>query len=708
MSFSVNRTLTATRTATPTATPTITVTATPSATPTATRTATETFTPTVTLTDTPTVTLTASETLTSTETSTRTSTRTATPTVTSTATRTETPTGTPTVTVTDTSTETASPTSTRSPTATATPQAPLLAMSKASNPASGYENTQVEYSLVISNTGAGAAVNLTVYDTVPNGMLFQGPGALQADGYGSNDAWRATGGDAIARGPYTIPAGQSLTVLMQVLVQAGTAGQNLTNTASASEPFFGQSASASAATTILAGVATATSTGTISPTFSVSPTFTRTASPTRTITETATPSSTATPSATATRTPFPILSLGKSSDVANVSALGDTVTFVLSLQNSGSDTAQNVSVWDSLPGNAAYLAGSAGVSFAGGIVSWSPGSLAPGNQAFTFSVSFTGSGTEISNLASAQGSNHAKVDSNTVLVAVGVAYTATSTHTPSPTSTATPTATPSFTDTATPTVTATVTQTSVPPSLTLSMVRDQGDGWPGGNDLRFSITLGNGAGSPPATDLFLRFDSDPFTGNNDLDVQASSGNNLGEPSDPLSTLYWKKASVSASQGVLRGYFSLAGGQVTSRSIFTKVLNDGVGRTITSRAVLSSDAFGLAVTATVQTYIFCCAPVLGTLPTNTPTPVASLGKIISYPQPAKNNLCFAYHAPAAGAVKILVYNMAFQLVATIKDTAMGGMLENSCVDISNMAPGVYMYKASAGDFVFPMGQFGVAR
>ena len=62
----------------------------------------------------------------------------------------------------------------------------------------------------------------------------------------------------------------------------------------------------------------------------------------------------------------------------------------------------------------------------------------------------------------------------------------------------------------------------------------------------------------------------------------------------------------------------------------------------------------------------------------------------------------------GRLSIKIYNIAVQLVAEIDDSAAGGVYESSCVDISGIAPGVYLYKASAGNYSFPMGQFGIAR
>ena len=119
---------------------------------------------------------------------------------------------------------------------------------------------------------------------------------------------------------------------------------------------------------------------------------------------------------------------------------------------------------------------------------------------------------------------------------------------------------------------------------------------------------------------------------------------------------------------------------------------------------------MALTRTVDTFILEGAPTPPEQATRTPTPIAGEGEILCYPQPAKDQLCFAYQVAAGrgAALNIKVYDLGAHMVAEVKDNAAGGRLEQTCVDISRLAPGVYFYRAAVGSFEFPLGQFGVAR
>ncbi len=738
---------TATRTASPTRTHSPSSTASPSASPTATPTATRSASPTPTFSATPTATRTATPTATRTDSPTSSSTAsptdspTATPSPTPTATPSRTPTATPSGTPSHSPSPSSTATGTATPTATLTPQAPGLTLVKSAVEGSAFVGSQVNYSIVVNNAGPGTAQGVQVYDSLPAGSIFAGPGALQGDDYLFNDAWRLTAGSALARGPFTLGVGQSVTLSLVVNLVSGTPGENLTNTAQAVDALFGQSWEDDAVIPILSGAATSTPSSTISPTFSVSPTFsaTRTVSPshtptasptstpsdTATATETATPSSTATPSATPSRTPFPVLSLAKAANPSFVASAGDQITYVLTLSNNGSLAASSVSVWDSLPFNATFLSGP-GSTYASGVVSWTLPSLAPaGSASFTFTASFTGSGLQVDNLASADASNQSRVDSNLSNVGVGAALTTTNTPTRTASPTATPTLSPSDTPTASPTATAsstptaspsptitvspTASQTPAPLNVLVSLVRDQGQAWLGGSDFRFTVNITNTA-AVNLTDTVITFLSDVGHDNQFLDVVEP--NLLLGPLDAMSPVAWRLFTGGIDAGVDMGPLGIAAGGFlgSPRRIFAKVVG-GQGTTLTSKVMVSSAYYGLAVSATVQTYIEFGPPATPTpavVPSNTPTPIAAEGKIVAYPQPAKDNLCFDYHAPKAGSLKITVYNAAFHLVAEVKDEALGGLLESSCVDISGMAPGVYFYQAKVGDYAFPLGQFGIAR
>jgi hypothetical protein len=98
------------------------------------------------------------------------------------------------------------------------------------------------------------------------------------------------------------------------------------------------------------------------------------------------------------------------------------------------------------------------------------------------------------------------------------------------------------------------------------------------------------------------------------------------------------------------------------------------------------------------------------PTLTPTPIVEEGKIAAYPPPARDQVCFDYIAPAGSgnALQIEVFNLAFQLVARVKDTALAGGLQTTCVDFGGLAPGLYVAKAKQGSYSFPAIKFGIVR
>jgi uncharacterized repeat protein (TIGR01451 family) len=575
-------------------------------------------------------------------------------------------------------------------------------------PATGFENFPLNYQLVIANAGPGPATNVQIFDTLPLGTDFLPLNSLQSAGYPLNDQWRDLNNGLIARGPFNIAVGQAITVLLNVQVPVGAASTTLTDFASAKDKTYNTVASGSKATLILAGVPTYTSTATITPTFSVSPSSTRTStiSPSPSTSPTATQSSTVTrsPSPSASPTPAPVLALLKSSNRVAVGVAGDVITYVLRLQDLGGGAATGVSVWDSLPANASFLAG-AGSSLNGGVLSWSLPSLGAGaTQNFTFSVSFTGAGTEVDNQAAAQASNHPGLLSNLQVIAVGTPFTPTST--PSPTATASPT----------PIATASPTPALGPPQLALSIVRDDGLAWPtyGQNDLHFTISFQSlSCACQTATDLIMTVQSDLEHGNAELDMIQGFYDfdpyALGGPGDPLSPRYWKQVNAFVSNGVTRGRYSLSPTAALKSSVFARVQPDYVDQTVTSKVVLSSVLYGLAVSATVQTYLSAGPPPTLT-PTQTPaaTPVAALGKIAAYPQPAVDTICFGYTPPQGGELKIAVYNAAFQLVAEVSENVQAGQFQQSCVGIGPLSPGIYVYKAKVGDFSFPTSQFGVLR
>jgi uncharacterized repeat protein (TIGR01451 family) len=568
-------------------------------------------------------------------------------------------------------------------------------------PGQGYETYPLNYALVLSNAGPGPATNVQIYDTLPALTSFSSAnGVLQFSGYNRNDAWRSlnAGTGLIARGPYNLAVGQTVTVSLVLVVQVGAAGTVLTETARAVDGVYSTQASASCSSAVAAAGTQPTNTPlpTITQTFTVSPT----SSPS----STASPSSTRspTPSATPSATPAPALSLLNSANRGAVAAAGDTLTYTLSLRNSGSLQAVSVTVWDTLPNNFSLGGSAPPGSAAGGLLSWTTPLLLPAaSQGFTFWGSFTGAGVDLLNLASASAANGSPVDANISDVAVG------STFTNSPT--------PSMTSTVTPSATASSTPTPVlgPPNLAISMVQDQGSPWPSQGFLNLGYTISfkslSGCACALAPDLVLTFYSDQDYGCTELDsIQAMSGIGLAGPGNPLANFYWKQMSINPAAGIATGSFVLAPGYKVTRQVYSQVQPYHTDQLITAAAVLSSATYGLAVTATVSTYIYSVPPTATPPPSPTPTPVAEQGRTVAYPQPVSDTLCLAYFAPLGGPLVVEVYNLALHRVARITDQAQGGKMESVCVPATQLAPGAYLYRAKVGDYAFPPGRFAVMR
>src|SRR5262249_40353471 len=153
--------------------------------------------------------------------------------------------------------------------------------------------------------------------------------------------------------------------------------------------------------------------------------------------------------------------------------------------------------------------------------------------------------------------------------------------------------------------------------------------------------------------LKLTFYSDLQFGGTELDaVQGMTPIGLAGPGNPLANFYWKQVSINPAQGIATGLFGLAPGYSVTRQVYVYVVDtlpsspNQLNTTITSQAVLSSASYGIAITATVDTFIYS-APYYTPTPTWTPTPIVGMGQVAAYPQPASDTVCFAYVAPQGG-------------------------------------------------------------
>jgi uncharacterized repeat protein (TIGR01451 family) len=685
-----------TKTATTTATPTFT--ATPTATPSATASATDTAT--------------ASSTATITITSTLSGTRTATATQTATAT------------VTGTRTATASP----------TPLSPVLSLVK-SGPVSAFLNQQVVYQMVVHNSGAGAASNVTISDALPSKSAFDGPGILSDFTLDHSYAYWSAGAssaDPITIGPLPLlEAGQSWTVSLIVKAAGALDGESMTNTAQAWADNFSLSVSDTASTQWQLGVATATSTPSITQTPTRSPSFTQspseTASPTitKTSTPSMTPSVTSTPSQTSTQTPFASLALGKSAsvDVFSNTVPGESVAYALSLTNTGTMALTGLELWDTLPANLAYASSSPNAVVNGNVLSWAIGSLSPGASAYVvLNATYNGDGNSVANVASAQADQLLEKQSNISQIGFGVAFTKTSTQTPTSTATITQTSTETPTATSTPSVTMSPTPALAPPQLFVWQYAMTPAVY-SNTDVVYYMGISNAAGCQTAENVELK---NFQVGNSIYTTVFVSFTDLVFSyilfKDLTTSTNWRAMS-SLSWPLDRGYYTLAGGQSIT-GIPVTIRSGSKGLSLTSRVEIAGvNLAGTSVPTAVSQAVFYVvtyepsptpqptpiyAATSTTVPSASPTPIVTEGKIVAYPQPATDILCLAFQSPKDGKMVITLYNAAFRPAGRIEAYVLGGRVDKVCNSIQGLAPGVYMYKAKVDDYEFPMGKFGVAR
>jgi len=114
----------------------------------------------------------------------------------------------------------------------------------------------------------------------------------------------------------------------------------------------------------------------------------------------------------------------------NPVATGSQVTYTIALTSLGADTAQNIAVWDTLPGDVDYISCAGGTTcfFDGSMVSWSVAPLPPGavtNISFTVTVTSLGptTGPSVANMfhTNTADLNFTLVSSNTAMVVVAQA-----------------------------------------------------------------------------------------------------------------------------------------------------------------------------------------------------------------------------------------------------------------------------------------------
>jgi hypothetical protein len=235
-----------------------------------------------------------------------------------------------------------------------------------------------------------------------------------------------------------------------------------------------------------------------------------------------------------------------------------------------------------------------------------------------------------------------------------------------------------------------------------------------GQNVSITVNVSTSANSPAVE--FLEFKVD-----RDLPSNAATTFVGSEPFSILNpritdyqpgTWYLQTFDDPASQWV-QVFPSLAAAAPPASAVVNySILPSAAGQTLTTEVQLFVDNVSTSISAFANVVVPLVTPTsnITNTPTITPTPIANTGQIVAYPQPASSQICFDYVAPAGndGNFQMYVYNLAFQLVARIQDQGVSGVVRTTCVNISGLAPGVYVYQAQQGNFQFPPGRFGVVH
>lgn len=281
---------------------------------------------------------------------------------------------------------------------------PNLSVAKTATPNSSLSpGDTVSYSITVSNSGSATATSVLVNDPIPAGMAYKGSITATA-GSGSfdavNNAVVFTVGDLAAAGSAT------LTFQATVLTPAaGTTAINTTNVASASAGNApSKTASATAAGTAAPTLTLAKSGPSSVPYPAANLTTAATASTTVAVDSTLnvdvgqTVRINGTNRAVASKTANSLTLDGVVSATSGTGVL-PAISYVLSYKNTGAGIAPAVVLTDTLPAGAIFVAASDSGNYAGGIITWSIGSVAPGASGSVTATIVPGSTGSISNSA---------------------------------------------------------------------------------------------------------------------------------------------------------------------------------------------------------------------------------------------------------------------------------------------------------------------
>ena len=283
---------------------------------------------------------------------------------------------------------------------------------------------------------------------------------------------------------------------------------------------------------------------------------------------------------------------------------------------------------------------------------------------------------------------------------------------PTPTSTITVTAF-AGTPTSTPLPTFTATPTTQPPNLIASVALASDPAlFYVDRAVSFTVSVQNLAG-PVANDVRIYAVRDVDSGN--LATEEDPAFPVLQNGESTVAWYYVNDDQRNTTDWKRGPYNsiLAGSAVTPvPGLNFKLRDSAAGQTITTlvKLYIGGNFTGVSASTSVLVPLYTPTPAVPNTPTITPTPIVGVGRMAAYPQPAHDRSCFDYIAPmgAGGDLTLEVYNLAFQKVAQIKDHAMDGVLQTTCVDISGIAPGLYFVRAQQGSYQYPALKFGIVR
>jgi Secretion system C-terminal sorting domain len=119
----------------------------------------------------------------------------------------------------------------------------------------------------------------------------------------------------------------------------------------------------------------------------------------------------------------------------------------------------------------------------------------------------------------------------------------------------------------------------------------------------------------------------------------------------------------------------------------------------------------AMVGPTQTFTYTTTPTITATPTETvivpntpddtatftatitpsPTPFVATKQVIAYPNPARGKVTFAYTIEGSAKVKIDIYRLTGERIATISEHKDGGQGQTLCTqwDALDIAPGIYL-------------------